>query len=273
MSLFCCPNCGDLLIGQGNTLHCSKGHSFDLARSGYVNLLLSQESHQKHHGDDKAMVAARSAFLDGGCYAPMREAMIRLAGKVARAGMTILDAGCGEGYYTAELAERLQQQGMEPKVAAIDISKAALMQAHRRSSLIELAVASCFHLPVAGESIDLLLSVFAPYCGEEFLRVLRPGGHLLMVIPLERHLMGLKQAIYENPYLNEVKDYSLPGFRLKDKEELRYPLHLHSQEEIQSLFMMTPYYYKTGAEDQQKVAALTELKTPAEFAVLLYQKE
>ncbi len=121
-------------------------------------------------------------------------------------------------------------------------------------------------------SIDLLLSVFAPYCGEEFLRVLRPGGSFLMVIPLENHLYGLKQAIYEKPYRNEVKPYDLPGFRLEECRELRYQITLHGQEEIESLFMMTPYYYKTGAADQQKLLTKTTLTTPAEFAVLRYKK-
>jgi len=94
-----------------------------------------------------------------------------------------------------------------------------------------------------------------------------------MVIPLERHLFGLKQAIYEKPYLNEVKDFALPGFALCHRQELRYPLHLTTQEEIASLFTMTPYYYKTGAADQQKVAALQTLDTPAEFGILLYKKQ
>ena len=119
---------------------------------------------------------------------------------------------------------------------------------------------------------DLLLNCFSPFAQEEFLRVLRPGGSFLMVIPLENHLYGLKQAIYEKPYRNEVKPYDLPGFRLEECRELRYQITLHGQEEIESLFMMTPYYYKTGAADQQKLLTKTTLTTPAEFAVLRYKK-
>ena len=103
--------------------------------------------------------------------------------------------------------------------------------------------------------------------------MLRPGGSFLMVIPLENHLYGLKQAIYEKPYRNEVKPYDLPGFRLEECRELRYQITLHGQEEIESLFMMTPYYYKTGAADQQKLLTKTTLTTPAEFAVLRYKKK
>ncbi len=271
-SLFCCPNCGRPLEKEEHGLKCPKGHCFDLARSGYVNLLLSQKDARKNHGDDRLMIEARRDFLDGGFYAPMRETLIETALSIASPGMTVLDAGCGEGYYTAELGKRLSEAGFAPRIAAIDIAKEALKWASHRGKEMELAVASCFHLPLADESVNLLLSVFSPYCGEEFLRVLKPGGDFLMVIPLERHLWGLKEAVYEKPYPNEVKDFALPGFTLLKKEELRYSVTLSSQEEIHNLFLMTPYYYKTGAADQAKVAALETLKTPVEFAVLLYQK-
>lgn len=273
MSLFCCPNCGKPLSREEHRLVCPAGHSFDVARSGYVNLLLSQQTGQKHHGDDKVMVRARSGFLARGYYDPMRRELIRQSLEAAEEGVTVLDAGCGEGYYTAELAKVLREQNARPRVAGIDISKAALQEAARRDRETEYAVASCFHLPVGAESVDLLLSVFAPYCGEEFLRVLKPGGRFMMVIPLENHLYGLKEAIYDRPYRNEVKPYDLPGFRLEACSELRYEITLRGQEEIEELFMMTPYYYKTGVADQQKLRGLTELATPVEFAVLRYKKE
>lgn len=272
MTIFRCPNCGRPLAREPHRLACPAGHSFDLAKSGYVNLLLSHGAGPKHHGDDKRMVKARSTFLQKGHYAPMRQELLRQGLAAASENMVVLDAGCGEGYYTAALAELLREQGLCPHVAGIDISKEALQEAAKRDRQSEYAVASCFHLPVGDGSVDLLLSVFAPYCGEEFLRVLRPGGSFLMVIPLENHLYGLKQAIYEKPYRNEVKPYDLPGFRLEECRELRYQITLRGQEEIESLFMMTPYYYKTGAADQQKLLTKTTLTTPAEFAVLRYKK-
>ena len=102
--------------------------------------------------------------------------------------------------------------------------------------------------------------------------MLKPDGQFIMVIPLENHLYGLKEAIYEKPYRNEVKPYELEGFRLVDCRELRYEMTVRGQE-IENLFMMTPYYYKTGAADQQKLLAKTELTTPVEFAVLRYEKK
>ena len=185
MSIFCCPSCQKPLCREERRLVCPAGHSFDVARSGYVNLLLSQQTGRKHHGDDKRMVKARSVFLERGYYDPMRQELIKQGLAAARQGMTVLDAGCGEGYYTAEMAKTLREREYRPKVAGIDISKAALQEAAKRDRETEYAVASCFHLPVAGESVDLLLSVFAPYCGEEFLRVLKPDGQFIMIIRLQ----------------------------------------------------------------------------------------
>ena len=154
----------------------------------------------------------------------------------------------------------------------MDISRDALICAHRRASELTLAVASIAHLPVADASCDLLLNVFAPHDAGEFARVLCPQGVLLRVIPLERHLWGLKCAVYDRPYENEVPDPALPGFVLAARRELRGTITLRSQAEIEALFCMTPYYYKTGARDQAKLRALDTLTTETEFALLIYKK-
>ena len=154
----------------------------------------------------------------------------------------------------------------------MDISRDALICAHRRAPELTLAVASIAHLPVADASCDLLLNVFAPHDADEFARVLRPQGVLLRVIPLERHLWGLKCAVYDRPYENEVPDPALPGFALAARRELRGTVTLRSQAEIEALFCMTPYYYKTGARDQAKLRALDTLTTETEFALLIYHK-
>ena len=105
MSIFCCPSCQKPLCREERRLVCPAGHSFDVARSGYGILLLRQQTGRKHHGDDKRMVKARSAFLERGYYDPMRQELIKQGLAAARQGMTVLDAGCGEGYYTAETAK------------------------------------------------------------------------------------------------------------------------------------------------------------------------
>ena len=166
----------------------------------------------------------------------------------------------------------LQAQGASPSVCGVDISRDALICAHRRAPELTLAVASIAHLPVADASCDLVLNVFAPHDAAEFARVLRTNGVLLRVIPLERHLWGLKQAVYDRPYENTVPDPALPGFTLAEQRALRGTITLRTNADIEALFCMTPYYYKTGARDQAKLHALDTLTTETEFALLIYRK-
>lgn len=272
MSFFICPICGNALQRAQNSLHCEKNHCFDLAKSGYVNLLLSQKSKDKRHGDDKLMVRARQDFLDKGYYYVLLQNVCERIESYARDGAHLLDCGCGECWYTAKVCEYLAAKGIAVRAAGVDISKDALAIGAKRNPDIELAVASAFHLPVRSHSCDLLLNFFAPCSAGEYARVLKAGGILIRAIPLERHLWELKEAVYEQPYVNEVEEPALEGFTLLDRGEIRERLHLDTREDIANLFAMTPYYYKTSAADQQKAAALQSLDTRIEFAVLVYRQ-
>ena len=271
--IFICPSCGAPLSEEPNRWFCPKGHSFDKARSGYVNLLLPGDKHARLPGDNKLMVAARQAFLNRGYYRPLADALCGAAVQYLPRGGRLLDVGCGEGYYTSLMGEALSQAGKEAEVYGVDISKFALDKAARRRKEIRFAAASVFHLPAADGSCQLLTEVFAPYCGEEFRRVLCPGGIMLLAIPGRRHLWELKQAVYDRPYENEVRDYPLEGFRFLSSTPVAGQITLRSSGEIMSLFQMTPYYYKTSREGQQRAAALTTLTTRMEFEVLAYRAE
>ena len=150
-----CPVCGGVLHREERSLRCGAGHCYDIARQGYVNLLRSNQSKSKRHGDDKRMVAARTAFLDAGYYAPLRDAVAAAAAEFTAGDADVLDAGCGEGYYTAQVLHTLQQQGRTPSVCGVDISRDALICAHRRAPELTLAVASIAHLPVADASCGM----------------------------------------------------------------------------------------------------------------------
>ena len=206
-----CPVCGGLLCADAQTLRCENGHCYDIAKKGYVNLLLSNRSAQKRHGDDRAMVAARTAFLDSGSYAPLCAAIAETAVGRCPAAPTVLDVGCGEGYYTAAVHDALCAAGKTPEVYGVDISREALIAAHRRLPALSLAVATLSRLPMADAGCDLVMNVFAPVDAREFRRVLRPGGTLLRAVPLERHLWELKCAVYDVPYENKPPETELEG--------------------------------------------------------------
>jgi len=273
MLTFCCPVCGGVLEKTERTLRCGAGHSFDMAKQNYVNLLMRNQSSAKRHGDDKRMVAARQEFLDAGWYAGLRDALCALAVKYCGESVNLLDVGCGEGYYTSGVREALERKGISCAAAGIDISKTALMAASRRDSELSLAVASVNRLPVAEASCDLLLNVFAPNDDREFHRVLRPGGVLLKAVPRERHLLGLKAAVYDTPYLNPAAEYAPAGFTLLERADVDGSIMVFPQNQIENLFMMTPYYYKTGAADQAKLGKLETLTTELEFAVFALRRD
>lgn len=271
-SLFCCPVCGGALCRDRQALVCAAGHSFDAAAQGYVNLLPANHRHSQAPGDDKGMVAARRAFLDAGWYAPFAAALSELACGCC-AGVkapVLLDAGCGEGYYTARLTAAL---GAGARVAAFDISKNAVRSAAGRYKGIEFAVASSFAMPLAAAAVDCAVNVFSPMAPAEFARVLRPGAALIYAVPSARHLFGLKKILYEQPYENAVEDVAYPGFALSRRVPVRGSITLNDAGMIAALFAMTPYYWKTPRGGAERLAAQTSLTTEIGFDFLVYLRE
>ena len=272
MNTFVCPVCGTPFVKDAHTYQCSKGHSFDIAKSGYVNLLISKNSLAP--GDNKLMVDARQAFLEKGYYKPLSDEVSRLVEKyLSGKDAVLLDAGCGEGYYTSRVQRHLLTRGYTAAFMGIDISKTALNKAAKRDKDIDYAVASIFHIPVQEHSCDMFLNLFAPFCEEEILRILKESGIMIMVIPGQNHLWELKEFIYDTPYKNHVKEYGLPGFVLKEHQHLSYLLELASQQDVDNLFKMTPYYYKTAVENYNRILSLQSFCTQAEFELLVYQRE
>lgn len=265
-----CPKCKEKLISDGRSMTCPNRHCYDRAKSGYVNLLPSNQTHSKLPGDNKIMVQARRAFLNKGYYSVLAEALCGKVTEYAGKSCSILDAGCGEGYYTSEIAEAVSD--ISPEIVGIDISKSAADYAARRTKSATFAVASVFHLPIESESADILTSVFAPFCREEFIRVLKPGGIMIMVIPSARHLWQLKCAVYEKPYLNETKDTAIEGFELLSMDTVTGEISLGSSEDINALFSMTPYFYKTDIAGTERLSALDSLTTEIGFEILTYRR-
>lgn len=268
MSCFVCPVCKSYLVEQESKFICENNHCFDKAKQGYVNLLMSQQSSQKRHGDDKLMVKSRRDFLSKGFYSKLCDEVCAAIGNIKGSDCVLYDIGCGEGYYTSQVKSKCNI----PTVYGIDISKNALQYASKADKTIKYAVASAFQLPFHDKSADILLNIFAPSAYSEFSRVLNDDGFLVKIVPLSEHLWELKEAIYNEPYKNkpEIKDDEL--FILTKSEELKYKITLETKEDIYNLFTMTPYYYKTSKEDMEKLLKLDSLITTVHFAIEIYTK-
>ena len=269
-SLFCCPICGKGLGREPGRYSCPRGHSFDLAKEGYVNLLPANRQHSKAPGDDREMAAARTRFLEGGWYGPLRETLCALVEKYVPQAPALLDAGCGEGWYTAALAETVAAMG--GRTAGVDLSKPAVKKAARRLPGGEFAVASVYHLPLGDGSVDVLTDCFSPLAAKEFYRVLKPGGIFLYVVPAPRHLWELKSLLYEHPYENEDRREEYPGFRYLDILPVETVFTLPTPQAIGDLYRMTPYFWKTPRQGARRLERLEELTVTGQFRIHLFQR-
>ena len=269
--IFVCPKCSSRFMKfSSNSAVCENGHCYDKSREGYYNFLPPSSPHT--HGDNKEMLLARRAFLDTGMYSPLAELISSLSLKHAPNARTVLDIGCGEGYYTKAVSDSFLRAGREISLSAFDISKDAVRLAAKRVAGTDFTVASAYRVPISDGEIDLAFNIFSPLALSETVRLLSPSGIFVMAIPDVEHLFELKAAIYDTPYKNEPQDFSLSGLTLLESRKISYKMKLDSKEKILSLFAMTPYAYRTKKENADRLLSLESLDVTASFIVIVYKK-
>ena len=268
--LFICPKCKSSLEEDEGRAVCKMGHSYDKSKYGYYNLLLSNVGGV--HGDNKLMVEARRGFLEGGFYSPLAEKLTELTLKYTKNKCTVLDAGCGEGYYTNTVYRALVERDEDAKLIAFDISKEAVRYTKKRVPDVEACVASCYSMPISDGAADTVINVFSPLAPEETHRVLKAGGIFIVAVPDTEHLFGLKSVLYEIPYKNTVNEIAPEGFSEVERVRVRYTMTLDDPRDIQNLFMMTPYAYRTGESGRERLKKAKELVTEADFSLFIYKR-
>ena len=258
-----CPICKEPLSWEGKLCRCGRGHSFDVARQGYVNLLPVQQKRSLHPGDTREQVLSRRAFLESGAYAPIVEAVC-----AAAAGHTgpILDVGCGEGYYAVRVANHLGAA-----LTGLDISKEAVRCAAAQYKDARWICGTAAHLPVAEDSVGVLMSMFALTMPEEFRRVLRSDGIFIQVLAAQDHLMGLKSIIYPEILLKDKDSVpTLPGFCLASTTPVRFEFTAQG-EQIGNLLSMTPHFWRISAEGAKRLRETQTLTDTASCVVNVYR--
>lgn len=275
--LLICPVCHTALARFDHTLKCNHQHGFDIAREGYVNLLL-----KKPLGDTREMLQARRHFLERDHYRLLSDTLNELVSSHihhASSPITILDAGCGEGYYLGRLQQYLTHRhpSLQCGYVGVDISKDAIRMAAKRYREALFVVADLKErLVFADAAFQVLLNIFAPRNVQEYARVLAPGGLLAVVIPGPAHLLQLRSALHllsieQNKQQHIIEQFS-DEFDLIASMPLTYEIHL-TGEEIALAVMMTPNYWHLSAEIQKNMAEMTDLQTQVEFICLLLQKK
>ena len=261
-----CPVCGEKLNRQDRSYVCPNRHSFDMARQGYVNLLTVQQKHSLNPGDTREQVLSRRAFLEAGYYAPILNTLIETAKELGITG-PIIDVGCGEGYYSAQLATALNVELM-----GFDISKEAVRCAAAKYKGPLWLTATASHIPVEKGSAQLLTSLFALTLPEEFARVLSDEGYYFQVLACQDHLLGLKSIIYDELKFKEKDSVpELPGFVLHKSVPIRFTFTVEG-EQIRNLFSMTPHVFRIGKEGAERLKNTQILTDTASCVLNVYCK-
>lgn len=289
LDILACPNCAAPLHRDGGSLKCPKGHTFDIAKSGYVNLLPPGKGKNAHTGDERDMVKARVSFLARGYYDRIsKNAAELIASRFSHdSPITLVDMGAGEGYHTLLCTTELIKSGYSVLSVGFDASKYASecgMKKSRAASLssknsfedsssLYFIPANIFSLPIADASADICFSMFAPIPWDEVYRVLKksPSSMLLVVSSGKNHLIEMRSLIYDSVVTSDSLPAADERFSLVSTEELEYKTRLTSPEDIQNLFMMTPFYYKTTEEGKNRLFSHGELEITVDVNYTIFR--
>ena len=260
-----CPICRTPLsvTENGKSIACAgvRRHLWDIASSGYVNIDGSSKS-----GDPKDAVRARSAFLSLGHYERAADTVLSFLEKYAPGGVYV-DAGCGEGYYSERFA------ALGECLFGFDLSRAAVEKAAKRKTENAFyMLAGINKMPVGDGRADAVVNIFAPCFEDEYRRILKDGGVLIVMCAGKNHLMEMKKALYDVTPENTLRADLPKNMTLLEKAELDYSFTLRGREEIESLFAMTPYSYRTQREAAERLLSLESLTVTANFEFYVYKK-
>lgn len=275
-----CPVCKEKLVkDNGNKIYkCENNHTYDIAKQGYVNLLISNQKRSKNPGDSKEMVLSRIDFLSRGYYKllcdKINEIIFKCLNEVKNNNeFNILDLGCGEGYYLTNLKDYINSKNIKANYYGMDVSKEAVKYASKADKECTWVVGNNFRIPANDKSMDCILSVFSPIDINECNRVLKDTGVFVRVLPRTNHLIQLRDIIYSKVNLNE-KVYTA------DPEENEYVNESNvtfdiklNKEEILSLLKMTPHYWKTTGENKEKLDLYDSLTITIDMRIGIFKKK
>ena len=261
---FACPICQENLTLVETSLKCNNRHSFDLAKFGYVNLVPQIKQSANY---DKENFQNRQQILEAGFYQAILEAVSDLLVS-SETSTTVLDIGCGEGFYS----RKLQERHPDKTFYAFDISKDSVQIASKSEPnwAVNWFVGDLACLPIKDASMDILLDIFSPANYGEFRRVLSKDGILIKVIPTKNHLKEIRQRVQDQltnkDYSNQdIKNHFQEHFTILSNQtaSLTKPI---TAEQLQALLSMTPLLFHI---DQSKIdwSQLTEITIEAEILV------
>ncbi|MBQ8504211.1 MAG: methyltransferase domain-containing protein [Clostridia bacterium] len=266
MTNIICPVCGKALEKDNRSYKCENRHSFDEAKEGYVNLLVSSKAGSLI-GDNKDMAKSRRDFLSKGYFSALSDEIVKIIGESRKLNPLICDICCGEGWYGDYIKSRFPCC-----MVGFDISKEMIRLAAKRHNGSTYFVANLSKIPLQSQSVDIAFHLFAPFHEKEFSRIIKKDGLIITAVAGEDHLFELKEILYDTPYKNDEEPPKAETLKLKEKRKVKKKIHLSGKEDIDALFRMTPYYYHTSEKDKAKLELYTELDVTVEFVIYIYGK-
>ena len=277
ISVLACPVCGAELTVRATEAACPNRHAFDRARSGYLNLLLSNRKQSAEPGDSPAMMLSRRTFLQGGFYDPVAVAANSAVATVldGRSESHVADLGCGEGFFTARLHDALAAgMPLAPVSYGVDISRPGIKMATSYSRNVHWMVASLHRSPFMPRSLDVVVSIFAPIDAADVRRILRDDGALVTVTPGPDHLDALRRMIYASVKPHPETPPLMAGdtlFERTTSTRVRYPILVDSAAQVMNLLAMTPYYWNINRATRGRIEALSRLEPTVDVYVSVFR--
>lgn len=270
-NLYACPICGKKIRFHAGSLVCKKEHCFDISAKGYVNMLGATRPLK---GYDKQFFKSRGEFFAKGYYAHILDAIIKKVSEIKAAAdgsepatqLVLVDAGCGEGYYSSALAGKIE--GLQ--IIAFDIAADAIACAAKSKENVAWTIADVTNIPVKDDVCDILLDVFTPASYKEFGRILKKGGYILKVIPGSNHLKELRKAardqLKNKDYSGEdVSDYFEQHYDIISRETLTNTMPI-DQETLKTLTEMTPLLFDVDVS-RLDLSEISEITVEAQLII------
>lgn len=294
--LLICPLCRERLgyaEGSASALRCPGGHSYDVSRAGYVNLLPPGKGRNARSGDERDMIRARSAFLRRGAYDPIDRAAAELLGEhlseaVPARERILCDMGAGEGTHTVKIARLLHEKtGQSVLALGFDASKHGAESGCRYARSegcfddggsnpvrVVCLPANLFRLPVGDGCADAALSLFAPIAWEETARILCENGLFLTVSSGREHLLELRRILYDEVRFTEFHPAPPEGspFVFLGRTTIAFPVELENPERIRELFTMTPFFHRVPAVGRERLEKTDSLTVTAQAELSLWRR-
>ena len=266
MKLLACPKCHQQLHLENKTLKCENNHCYDISKRGYINLLLNPDKATNNPGDSKESLVARKAYLNKGYYDPILNQVITCIDEFKHQDdLSILDLGCGEGYYTQGLKKHFENSD----IYGLDISKIAIDMATRYRKDITWLVGNSKNIPILDHRLDFICALFTVVNQDELKRTLKEDGYIIHVTANNQHLIEIKELIYDEIKVKSDK-YIRLDFNQVKSYDFKEKVHISNREDALNLLMMTPHYYHIKKEKRGVLDTLQGLDITIDIKVTVY---